>query len=136
MNTTMTHVTVAAQPGWFLTVFTNSGGIERYEPIIAWEIQRTTSSNGLVTRFPIPITAESKNKDLDCAIWGIKRPDGKFVFPVGENEEISEEKLSKFALSMETASMIEGLAFRGRSKGGVRPSTSLQPNSLAFTDNA
>jgi hypothetical protein len=24
MNTTMTHVTVAAQPGWFLTVFTNS----------------------------------------------------------------------------------------------------------------
>src|SRR5262245_3587022 len=136
MNTTMTYVTVAAQPGWFLTVFTNSGGIDRYEPIIAWEIQRTTSSNGLVTRFPIPITAESKNNDLDCAIWGIKRPDGKFVFPAGENEEISEKKLAKFALSMETASMIEGLAFRGRSNDDVRPSPSLQPTRLAHTDNA
>jgi hypothetical protein len=80
MNVTMTYVTVAAQPGWFLTVFTSSGGIDRYEPIIAWEIQRTKRPNGLVTRFPIPITAESKNTDLDCAIWGIKRPDGKFVF--------------------------------------------------------
>jgi hypothetical protein len=77
-----------------------------------------------------------QNKDLDCAIWGIKRPDGKFVFPVGENEAISQEKLSKFALSMETASMIEGLAFRGRSNDDVRPSPSLQPTSLAHTDNA
>ena len=127
MNTTLTYATVAAQPGWFLTVFTNTGGIDRYEPIIAWEIQRSTSSKGLVTRFPMPITAESKNKDLDCAIWGIKRPDGKFVFPVGENEQISQEKLSKFALSMETASMIEGLAYHGKSNGGVTPSPSLQP---------
>src|SRR5262245_2750660 len=119
MNTTMTYVTVAAQPGWFLTVFTNSGDIDRYEPIIAWEIQRTTSSNGLVTRFPMPITAESKNKDLDCAIWGIKRPDGKFVFPVGENEDISEEKLSRVSLLMETQSMIEKVAFGGRSNGGA-----------------
>src|SRR5215510_2902484 len=111
MNATMTHVTIAAQPGWFLTVFSDTGGIERYEPVIAWEIQRTTSSNGLVTRFPIPITAESKNKDLDCVIWGIKRPDGKFVFPVGENEQVSKETLSKFALSMETEALIEKLAF-------------------------
>src|SRR5262245_1059087 len=136
MNTTMTHATVEAQPGWFLTVFANSGAIDRYEPIIAWEIQRTTSSNGLVTRFPIPITAESKNKDLDCAVWGIKRPDGKFVFPVGENEQVSEEKLSKFALSMETASMIEALAFHGQSNDGVTPSPSLQPTSLARSDSA
>src|SRR5262245_50009560 len=134
MNTTMTHVTVAAQPGWFLAVFTNSGEIDRYEPIIAWEIQRTTSSIGLVTRFPIPITAESKNKDLDCAIWGIKRPDGKFVFPVGEDEQISEENLSNFALAMETESMIEKLAFRARTNGGVKPP--LQPAHLALADKA
>jgi len=114
MNVTMTYVTVAAQPGWFLTVFTSSGGIDRYEPIIAWEIQRTKRPNGLVTRFPIPITAESKNTDLDCAIWGIKRPDGKFVFPVGENERVSKENLSKFALSMESKEMIEKLAFGER----------------------
>jgi hypothetical protein len=37
---------------------------------------------------------------------------------------------------METASMIEGLAFRGRSNDGVRPSPSLQPTSLARTENA
>ena len=83
MNTTLTHATVAAQPGWFLAVFTNSDGIDgvRCEQIIAWEIQRVTSPKGLVTRFPIPITAESKNTDFDCTIWGIKRPDGKFVVP-------------------------------------------------------
>src|SRR5262249_10442687 len=127
MNTTMTQVTVAAQPGWFLTVFTNSGDVDRYEPIIAWEIQRTTSSNGLVRRFPIPITAESKNTDLDCVIWGLKRPDGKFVFSVGENDNISEEKLSNFALLMETESMIEKLTFGGRSNGGVRPSLRQKP---------
>ena len=126
MNVTMTYVTVAAQPGWFLTVFTSSGGIDRYEPIIAWEIQRTKRPNGLVTRFPIPITAESKNTDLDCAIWGIKRPDGKFVFPVGENERVSEENLSKFALSMESKEMIEKLAFGERSNVDVRPSPPLK----------
>jgi hypothetical protein len=92
MTTTVTHATVAAQPGWFLAVLTNSDGIDgvRCEQIIAWEIQRVTSPKGLVTRFPIPITAESKNTDLDCTIWGIKRPDGKFVFPVGANEGMSE----------------------------------------------
>src|SRR5262245_9983057 len=134
MNVTMNYVTVAAQPGWFLTVFSSSGDIDRYEPIIAWEIQRTTSSKGFVTRFPIPITAESKNKDLDCAIWGIKRPDGKFVFPVGENEQISKKTLSKFALSMETASMIEKLANGGRSNGGVGASPPCQPTGLALSD--
>jgi hypothetical protein len=126
MNVTMTYVTVAAQPGWFLTVFTSSGGIDRYEPIIAWEIQKTKRPNGLVTRFPIPITAESKNTDLDCAIWGIKRPDGKFVFPVGENERVSKENLSKFALSMESKEMIEKLAFGERSNVDVRPSPPLE----------
>ena len=105
MNTTVTHATVAAQPGWFLAVFTNSDGIDgvRCEQIIAWEIQRVTSPKGLVTRFPIPITAESKNTDLDCTIWGIKRPDGKFVFPVGANEGMSEEKLSRLVHLMEEA---------------------------------
>jgi hypothetical protein len=119
MKTTMTHITVAAQPGWFLAIFTHGDGNDgvRCEPIIAWEIQRTTSPNGLVTRSPIPITAESKNTDLDCMIWGIKRPDGKFVFPVRANEGISEEKLSKFALLMETESLVEKLALAGRPNG-------------------
>src|SRR5262245_9714968 len=119
MNTTMTHVTVAAQPGWFLTVFTKGGDIDRYEPIIAWEIQRTASSNGIVIRFPIPITAESKNKDLDCAIWGIKRPDGVFVFTTGENEWLSKEELSKFARLMETEGIVEKLALSDKSKGNA-----------------
>src|SRR5262245_62296821 len=111
MRTTLTHATVAAQPGWFLAVFTNSDGIYgvRCEQIIAWEIQRTTSSNGLVIRFPVPITAEGKNTDLDCTIWGIKRPDGKFVFPVGANEGISDEKLARFANLVKTESRIEKL---------------------------
>jgi hypothetical protein len=121
MTTTVTHATVAAQPGWFLAVLTNSDGIDgvRCEQIIAWEIQRVTSPKGLVTRFPIPITAESKNTDLDCTIWGIKRPDGKFVFPVGANEGMSEEKLSRFVHLMETESLIEKLAFSGRPSGSV-----------------
>ena len=105
MNTIVTHATVAAQSGRSLVVFTNSDGIDgvRCEQIIAWEIQRVTSPNGLVTRFPIPITAESKNTDLICNIWGIKRPDGKFVFPVGANEGMSEEKLSRLVHLMEEA---------------------------------
>jgi hypothetical protein len=112
MRTTLSHATVAAQPGWFLAVFTNSDGIYgvRCEQIIAWEIQRTTSSNGLVTRCPVPITAEGKNTDLDCTIWGIKRPDGKFVFPLGANEGISKEKLERFAHLLETESRIEKLS--------------------------
>jgi hypothetical protein len=121
MNTTVTHATVAAQPGWYLAVFTNSDGIDgvRCEQIIAWEIQRVTSPKGLVTRSPIPITAESENTDLDCNIWGIKRPDGKFVLPVGANEGMSEEKLSRFVHLMETESLIEKLAFSGRPSGSV-----------------
>jgi len=119
MKTTMTHVTVAAQPGWYLAVLTDGDGTERirYEPIIAWEIQRTTSSNGLVTRFRRPITAESKNADLDCMIWGIKRPDGKFVFPVAANEGISEQKLSMFALLIETEPVVEKVAITNRTNG-------------------
>jgi hypothetical protein len=76
MESIMTHTTVAAQPGWFLAVFTNSNGIDgvRCEHVIAWEIQRMTLPNGLVIRFPMPITAESKNMDLACTIWGLKRP--------------------------------------------------------------
>jgi hypothetical protein len=37
MRTTLSHATVAAQPGWFLAVFTNSDGIYgvRCEQIIA-----------------------------------------------------------------------------------------------------
>jgi len=112
MRTTLSHATVAAQPGWFLAVFTNSEGVYgvRCEQIIAWEIQRTISSNGLVTRSAVPITAEGKNTDLDCTIWGIKRPDGKFVFPLGANEGISKEKLARFAHLLETESRIEKLS--------------------------
>ena len=112
MKLTVTHTTVAAQPGWFLAILTNTEGIDSVhcEQIIAWEIQRTTSSNGLVTRCPVPITAEGKNTDLDCTIWGIKRPDGKFVFPLGANEGISKEKLERFAHLLETESRIEKLS--------------------------
>jgi hypothetical protein len=111
MKSTATHATVAAQPGWFLAFFTDIDGAEgvRYEQIIAWEIQRTTSPNGLVTRFPIPITAESKNTDPDCFIWGLKRPDGKFLFPVGANQGISEARLARFARLIETESIAEKL---------------------------
>jgi hypothetical protein len=82
MRTTLSHATVAAQPGWFLAVFTNSDGIYgvRCEQIIAWEIQRTTSSNGLVTRFPVPITAEVRLQYLghQTAGWQIcVSPGGK-----------------------------------------------------------
>jgi hypothetical protein len=85
MKSTTIHATVAAQPGWFLAVFDDSKGV-RYEPIIAWEIQRTTSRRGLVSRLPIPITAET-NTDLVCLDWAIKRPDGKFVLPNGAMSE-------------------------------------------------
>ena len=103
MQSIMTHTTVAAQPGWLLAVFTNSNGIDgiRCEQVIAWEIQRMTLPNELVIRSPMPITAESKNVDLACTIWGLKRPDGKFVFPLWANEGIGEEKLSRLARLME-----------------------------------
>jgi hypothetical protein len=109
MESIMTHTTVAAQPGWFLAVFTNSNGIDgvRCEQVIAWEIQRMTLPNGLVIRSPMPITAESRNMDLACTIWGLKRPDGKFVVPLWANEGIGEEKLSRLAHLMETESVIE-----------------------------
>jgi hypothetical protein len=111
MKSTETQATVAAQPGWFLAIFTNDDGIDRVrcEQIIAWEIHRTTSRKGFVTRHSIPITAESENQDLDCSIWGIKRPDGRFVFPAGANEGISREKLMRFVHLMETESLIEKL---------------------------
>ena len=121
MRLTLTHATVAAQPGWFLAIFTSAEGIDsvRCEQIIAWEIQRITSPNGLVTRYPIPITAESKNTDLDCTIWGVKQPDGKFLFPARANEGISEEKLSRFARLMETESLIALAIPRDKSLGQV-----------------
>ena len=109
MESIVTHTTVAAQPGWFLAVFTNSNGIDgvRCEHVIAWEIQRMTLPNGLVIRFPMPITAESKNMDLACTIWGLKRPDGKLVFPLWANDGIGEEKLSRLAHLMEAELVIE-----------------------------
>jgi hypothetical protein len=122
MKLTVTHAIVAAQSGWFLAILTNTEGIDsvRCEQIIAWEIQRMTSPNGLVTRYPIPITAESKNTDLDCTIWGVKRPDGKFLFPATANEGISGEKLSRFARLMETESLIAKLAIpRDKNLGQV-----------------
>ena len=45
MKSTATHATVAAQPGWFLAVFDSTNSV-RYEQIIAWEIERTTSPQG------------------------------------------------------------------------------------------
>ena len=99
MKSPLTHATVAAQPGWFLAVLTNSDGIDgvRCEQIMHFGNSKSDIAQRTCRlRFPIPITAESRNVDLDCTIWGIKRPDGKFVFPVGANEGMSAEKLSRF----------------------------------------
>jgi hypothetical protein len=93
MKTTETYTIVAAQPEWFLAIFDNTNGV-RYKQIIAWEVRRTTSRNGLVTRSPIPITAEGDNNDLVCTDWAIKRPDGKFVI---HSNDMSEELLSRIA---------------------------------------
>ena len=102
MKSTVTHTTVAAQPGWFLAVFDSTNDV-RYEQIIAWEIERTTSPRGLVGRFPIPITVNNNNTDLVLNDWAIKRPDGKFVLLGG----MSEAKLSKFLLLTEIESATE-----------------------------
>jgi len=108
MDLSVTYTTVAAQPGWLLAIFSSDDGIDnvRYEHIVAWEIQRTTLPNGLVSRFPMPITAEGKNKDLVCTVWGLKRPDGKFVFPTGANDGTSEARLLRLARLMETDTLI------------------------------
>jgi hypothetical protein len=95
MKSTETHTTVAAQPGWFLAIFDNINSC-RCEQIIAWEIRRTTSRNGLVTRRPTPITAEGNNADLVCTNWAIRRPDGRFVL---RSDDMSQEMVSKFGLT-------------------------------------
>ncbi|HYV70333.1 MAG TPA: hypothetical protein VE970_09535 [Pseudolabrys sp.] len=99
MKSTETYTIVAAQPEWFLTIFDTTG--VRYEQIIAWEIRRTTSRNGLVIRSPIPITAESNNVDLVCTDWAIKRPDGEFVL---HSKDLSEELLSQLGRHSEVES--------------------------------
>ena len=103
MKATVTYTIVTAQPGWFLAIFANSG--VRYEQIIAWEIRRTTSRNGLVSRSPIPITAESNNGDLVCTDWAIKGPDGRVVL---HSNDMSAEVLSRIAPRIE----FESLKFR------------------------
>ena len=103
MKLTVTHTTVAAQPGWFLAVFDSTNGA-RYEQIIAWEIERTTSRRGFVRRLPIPITVS--NTDLVLNDWAIKRPDGKFVVLNGGT---SDAQLSKFAHLIEIESQTETL---------------------------
>jgi hypothetical protein len=77
----------------------------------------------------VPITAEGKNTDLDCTIWGIKRPDGKFVFPLGANEGISEEKLARFAHLLETESRIEKLSVASPSIAYGDPEMASAPRS-------
>jgi hypothetical protein len=103
MKSTETHTIVAAQPGWFLAIFDNINSC-RCEQIIAWEIRRTTSRKGLVTRSPTPITAEGNNADLVCTSWAIKRPDGKFVL---HSNDMSQELVSKFALLTDAESLNE-----------------------------
>ena len=103
MKSTETHTIVAAQPGWFLVIFDNINSC-RCEQIIAWDIRRTTSRKGLVTRHPTPITAEGNNTDLVCTDWAIKRPDGKFVL---HNDDMSPELVSKFALVTDAELLIE-----------------------------
>src|SRR5262245_36801679 len=106
MKTTETYKIVAAQPGWFLAIFASNG--VRYEQIIAWEIRRTTSRNGLVSRSPFPLTVEGNNGDLVCTDWAIKRPDGKFVL---HSNDMSAELLSRTAPLTE----VETLNFRASS---------------------
>lgn len=103
MKSTETHTIVAAQPGWFLVIFDNINSC-RCEQIIAWDIRRTTSPKGLVTRSPTPITAEGNNGDLVCTSWAIRRPDGKFVL---HSNDMSQEMVSKFALLTHAESLIE-----------------------------
>jgi len=117
MKTTETYTIVAAQAGWFLAIFASNG--VRYEQIIAWEIRRTTSRNGLVNRSPIPITAESNNGDLVCTDWAIKRPDGKFVL---HNNGMSAELLSRIAPCTE----VELLKFHADSPGIADELTAIQ----------
>ncbi len=109
MDLSMTYTTVAAQPGWLLAIFSSDDGIEtvRCENIVAWEIQRMTLPNGLFRRFPMPITAEGTNLDLDCTIWGLKRPDGRFVFPSGANDGTNEAKLLRLARLMDIDTMVD-----------------------------
>ncbi|HVI15017.1 MAG TPA: hypothetical protein VM822_19350 [Pseudolabrys sp.] len=95
MKSTETYTIVAAQPEWFLAIFDTN--VVRYEQIIAWEIRRTTSRNGLVVRsFTVPITVEGNNVDLValslCTDWAIKRPDGEFVL---HSKNLSKELLSQ-----------------------------------------
>jgi len=104
MKSTETNTIVAAQPGWFLAIFDNINSC-RCEQIIAWEIRRTTSRKGLVTRSPTPITAEGNNADLVCTTWAIKRPDGKFVL---HSSDMSQEVVLKFGL-IDAESPIEKL---------------------------
>src|SRR5262249_29028833 len=102
MKSTETYTIVAAQPEWFLAIFDTN--VVRYEQIIAWEIRRTTSRNGLVVRSsPVPITAEGNNVDLValCTDWAIKRPDGEFVL---HSKNLSEELLSQLGRRSEVES--------------------------------
>src|SRR5215813_12054271 len=99
MKSTVNYTTVAAQPGWFLAIFASTDGV-RYEQIIAWEIERTTSPRGLVSRLPIPITV-SDNADLILNDWAIRRPDGRTVSLKGG---MSTQQLSKFVQSLEIES--------------------------------
>jgi hypothetical protein len=103
MKSTETHTIVAAQPEWFLAIFDNTNGVH-YEQIIAWEIRRTISSKGLVTRTTTPITAEGNNADLVCTNWAIKRPDGKFVL---HSNDLTQELVSQLARLTDAESLIE-----------------------------
>jgi hypothetical protein len=102
MKSTVNYTTVAAQPGWFLAIFDSTNGV-RYEQIIAWEIERTTTPRGLVSRLPIPITM-SDSADLILSDWAIKRPDGNIVPLKGG---MSTKQLSKFVHLIEIESQTE-----------------------------
>jgi hypothetical protein len=124
MKSTVTHATVAAQPGWFLAVFDSTNGV-RYEQIIAWEIERTTSPRGLVVRLPIPITV-SNNADLVLNDWAIKRPDGRFVIL---NGGMSEKKLSKFVHLTEIEPLPETLRVASPGIASGDPAAASTPQS-------
>jgi hypothetical protein len=84
---TVTTTIIPALPGWELAIYVRAGESRAarvdYEPIIAWEIERTQRPrinpwDYNVYRHLAPITARRPNIEQVANPWAIKRPDGKF----------------------------------------------------------
>ena len=91
-NEKETHTIIPAERGWSLALLIEAGKTDGrdypayfyYEPIIAWEIQRTEGKRHgetWVSRYVVPITAEGTDLESTRNVWAIQRPDGKFHIP-------------------------------------------------------